>query len=329
MSKTIVVCCDGTGQKFEDNKANPLRFHYCLKNSSSQISFYDPGVGTFDPDDTSFSSGWIDDIASTVSKKIAGGGLGYGVVQNIQDAYSYLMSVYNENDKVVLIGFSRGAFTAQAVAGLLNKCGLLYPHNDNLIPYVLKIYLKKDNHDLAQDFKSTMSRECKPNMVGVWDTVKSLGDNHQEDFFYGSPRDNCVYGYHALSIDEQRSDFVPSRWGKQQDKNHIEVWFPGVHADIGGGYPEAGLANSALHWMISKARKHGVQFRDDRINEFQPDPEGKFHESLEGGWVLRGGSPRPIPSGATIHESAVTCRDSESCDYNPPNIPEKFSTASD
>jgi len=329
MGKNIIVCCDGTGQKFEDNKANPLRFHYCLKNSNEQVSFYDPGVGTFDPDDESQSQGWIDEMASTLSKKVAGGGLGYGVVQNIQDAYEFLMSVYEEGDDVFLIGFSRGAFTVQAVAGMLNKCGLLYPQNNNLIPYAIQIYLKKDNDNLASEFKRTMARECQPKMLGVWDTVKSLGDNHKDDFFYDSPTNNSEYGYHALSIDEQRADFVPSRWGDSTDENHIEVWFPGVHADVGGGYPEPGLANAALQWMIAKARARGVVFDEERVKEFTPDPEEEQHKTMTGGWVLRGAEPRQIPAGAKVHQAAETRRQSTQSDYDPLNWPQNPDVVSD
>jgi len=219
MSKNIIVCCDGTGQKFEENKANPLRFHYCLDNCGEQISFYDPGVGTFDPDGSDASGGWIDEVTATISKTVFGLGLGYGIVRNIEDAYRYLMRTYATGDRVFLIGFSRGAFTAQAVGGLLNKCGLLDQHNDNLVPYALRIYLQKGNDKIASEFKRTMARECVPEMLGVWDTVKSLGNNHEDDFFYESEQPNSRHSYHALSIDERREDFVPSVWGDEQDEN--------------------------------------------------------------------------------------------------------------
>jgi len=323
MSKRIIVCCDGTGQKFEENKSNPLRFHYCLKNTPDQVSFYDPGVGTFDPDGKDYSGGWIESIVSSISKKVCGGGLGYGIVQNIRDAYAYLMNVYEQGDNVFLIGFSRGAFTAQAVAGLLNKCGLLYPNNDNLLPYALQIYLRKGNPRIAREFKKTMAREVKPEMLGVWDTVKSLGNNHEDDFFYRDVSENSRYGYHALSIDEQREDFMPSLWGERGGENHMEVWFPGVHADVGGGYPEDGLANGALKWMIECAEYHGVGFQKDRVSEFPPNPTGKMHESCTGFWELRGAEKRIIPEGANIHESAIT-RMQADIGYKPENLPGKY-----
>lgn len=323
MSKNVIVCCDGTGQKFEENKANPLRFHYCLNNGDEQIAFYDPGVGTFDPNDPSASSGWIDEVTSTVSKNIAGKGFGHGIVRNIEDAYRYLMQVYDDGDAVFLIGFSRGAFTAEAVAGLLNKCGLLDRHNENLIPYALRLYLEKDNARIAEDFRRTMARDCTPEMLGVWDTVKSLGGKHADDFFYRGQRPNSRYGYHALAIDEKREDFVPGRWGEEQDAQHVEIWFPGAHSDIGGGYSEDGLANGALQWMIAKAQEHGVSFHKDRVAEFEPNPAGTLHDSRSGLWRVRDAVERDIPAGAKVHTTVLQRRDAVA-EYDPANLPEEF-----
>ena len=326
MAKNIVLCCDGTGNEFEDNKTNPLRLHYCLRNDTDQVSFYDPGVGTFDPNGPDYSSGLLGDISSFLSTNIGGGAHGYGIVQNIEDAYRYLMATYRKNDKVYLFGFSRGAFTAQAVAGMLNKVGLLYPHNGNLVPYALRIYLKKGNPRIAREFKATMARPCKPRMIGVWDTVKSLGDNHEDDFFYRNTADNCRYGYHAVSIDERREDFVPSLWKKR--KNVEQVWFPGVHSDVGGGYARDGLANAALRWMIRKAGDCGVAFQDDRVEEFVPDVTQEWNESYEGKWLVRGAERREIPDGAKVHASALERRQGRT-DYDPPNLPDNHVRVTD
>ncbi len=323
MGKNVIVCCDGTSQQFEENKANPLRFHYCLDNGGGQVAFYDPGVGTFDPNDTDTTGGWIGEVTSAVSKKIAGAALGYGIVRNIADAYRYLMQVYDDGDAVFLIGFSRGAFTAEAVAGLLNKCGLLEHHNDNLVPYALRIYLDKDNARVAAEFKRTMARPCTPEMLGVWDTVKSLGGNHADDFFYRGKRPNSRYGYHALAIDERREDFAPCRWGDEQDERHVEIWFPGAHSDVGGGYSDDGLANGALRWMIAKAQQHGVAFHDERIAEFEPDPTDTLHDSHSGLWKVRDAVEREIRAGAKVHTTALQRRDAVA-DYDPANLPEEI-----
>lgn len=307
MAKRIILCCDGTGQEFQENKTNPLRLHYCLKNSDQQISFYDPGVGTFDPEGQDTSGGVFSEISSSVGKIVKGQGLGYGIVKNIEDGYRYLMQTFEDGDSVYLFGFSRGAFTAQAIAGFLYKCGLLAAHNENLIPYALEIYLTKGNDRIAKDFKSTMCRPCKPEMLGVWDTVKSLGHHHQDDFFYRNVPSDVANAFHALAIDEKREDFVPSFWDekKAQSSQTIEqVWFPGVHSDVGGGYPEDGLANIALRWMIDKATGAGLEFHDGRVKEFVPNPNDELHESDEGWfWKIRGTEKRPIWPGARVHES--------------------------
>ena len=307
MAKRIILCCDGTGQEFQDNKTNPLRLHYCLKNSDKQISFYDPGVGTFDPEGEDTSGGILSDLSSSVGKLVKGQGLGYGIVKNIEDGYRFLMQTYDDGDSVYLFGFSRGAFTAQAIAGLLYKCGLLAAYNENLIPYALEIYLTKGNKRIARDFKSTMCRPCKPKMLGVWDTVKSLGRHHQDDFFYENLPSDVANAFHALAIDEKRDDFVPSIWDekKVQKTQAVEqVWFPGVHSDVGGGYREDGLANIALRWMIDRAAGVGVEFHKGRVEEFKTNPDGVLHESDEGLlWMIRGIEERPIPDGALVHES--------------------------
>jgi uncharacterized protein (DUF2235 family) len=206
------------------------------------------------------------------------------------------------------------------VAGLLNKCGLLDQYNDNLVPYALRIYLQKGNNKIASEFKRTMARECVPEMLGVWDTVKSLGSNHEEDFFYKGERPNSRHGYHALSIDERREDFVPSKWGDAQDENHIDVWFPGAHSDVGGGYAEDGLANGALQWMIARAREHNVAFREDRVAEFDSDPTDLLHDSRAGLWNLRDAVEREVPQGARVHRSALDRREAVA-DYDPENLP--------
>ncbi|MCK0745888.1 DUF2235 domain-containing protein [Chromohalobacter nigrandesensis] len=321
MGKNIVLCCDGTGQKFQNNKSNPLRLHYCLHNDDSQISFYDPGVGTFAPNTPlNYDAGWLGNLWPKLARLIGGKGFGRGIVHNILDVYRFLMQNYVDGDDIYLFGFSRGAFTAQAVAGMLNKCGLLYRHNDNLIPYVTDIYLKRNNDDIATDFKNTMCRPCRPKFIGVWDTVKSLGPHHQDNYFYGTAADNCNVGRQALSIDEHRKDFYPSVW--ETDRGNLEqVWFSGVHADVGGGYTEDGLANNALHWMIQQAEQHGVQFRSKRVAEFQADPDGTLHESLKGLlYTLRGSRARNIPADSSVHWSVDERRNSVR-NYDPSNLP--------
>jgi len=324
VGKRIIICCDGTNQKFQENRTNPLRLYYCLDNTKDQISFYDPGVGTFDRNGPDFAQNFLERISSTVTRTLEGSAMGYGIVQNIRDAYRYLMNVYEDGDKIYLFGFSRGAFTAQAVAGLLNKCGLIYRHNDNLIDYVLEIYLQRGNRRIAKEFKETMARpECKPHFIGVWDTVESLGPSHKDDFFYDKLGNNCDHGYHAVAVDETRDDFCADCW-HDMAANLEEVWFTGWHGDVGGGLHHDGLSNIPLHWMISKAAAHGVTFREDRCKEFENemDPLAPIDDPFRDfKWRLRGREPRAIPKGSKIHKSVFQRTNDPATNYKPQNLP--------
>ncbi|SDG25548.1 Uncharacterized alpha/beta hydrolase domain [Limimonas halophila] len=322
--KTIVVCCDGTGQKFDGNKTNPLKFYSCLRESPEQRCFYDPGVGTFDPERVEFGKTWLHKAAAWLGK-VRGKALGHGIVRNITDAYRYLMNVYEEGDRVVLIGFSRGAFTVEALAGLLRKCGLLLPDHDNLLPYAIEMYLQSGNEQVAADFKDTVARSCRPSMIGVWDTVASLGPflRSERHFLNGPVGDLADTAYKALSIDERRRPFAPSRWLlPEREKGFEEVWFAGVHSDVGGGYAEAGLAHVPLQWMIRKAQDNGVAFDHDRVKRYAPEACGKLHNSLKWYYWVLVPYERPIPQGVRIHESVETRR--QHCDYAPGNLPNSY-----
>lgn len=164
--KNIVICCDGTGNEYGPNNTNVVKLYKSVIRDAEQIAFYDPGVGT------------ISFLSRELGRQVGillGKALGMGLQQNIEDAYRYLMDRYRTGDKVFLFGFSRGAFTVRALAGMLRKCGLLQKGNNNLIPYASKIYNKPNNQDIATGFKETYCRECKPYFIGVWDTVGSMG----------------------------------------------------------------------------------------------------------------------------------------------------------
>ena len=160
--KNIVICCDGTGNEYGPNNTNVVRLYESIVRDSDQLAFYDPGVGTISP-----SRMRIVRRAKICLRKV----FGFGLRENIEDAYRFLMDRYLEGDKVFLFGFSRGAYTVRALAGMLHKCGLLQKGSNNLIPYASKIYNKRHNEGIAMGFKQAYSNECKPYFIGVWDTV--------------------------------------------------------------------------------------------------------------------------------------------------------------
>ena len=324
MGKNIIICCDGTGNEYGENNTNVVGAYEAFVRDQDQVAFYDPGVGNFDV------------LGRTIGKKVGyllGLGFGWGLEKNIEDAYAYLMDQYepDNNDKIYLFGFSRGAFTARSLAGMLFKCGLLQKGSRNLLPYVSKIYNTRGNDYIAQGFKKTYCHECKPYFIGVWDTVASLGQIYGKRFFDAKLHGQIAFGYHAVSIDERRKKFPVNLWDetKKRPTQTIEqVWFAGVHSDVGGWYPERGLSDSALKWMLLKADAAGIRLRDgwDSKERINPDPTDKDsqHESREGFYRLWRKVQRTIPEDALIHHSVFE-RINAGIGYNPSNLPKAYS----
>ena len=327
MGKNIIICCDGTGNEYGKNNTNVVGAYEAFVRDQEQVAFYDPGVGTFSVL-----------LGRTIGKKVGyllGLGFGWGLQKNIGDAYAYLMDHYepDNDDRIYLFGFSRGAYTARSLAGMLFKCGLLQKGSHNLLPYVSKIYNTPDNDAIAYGFKKTYCHGCTPYFIGVWDTVGSLGHFYGKRFFDAKLRGNIKFAYHAISIDEKRKKFPVNRWDETKERppeQTIEqVWFPGVHSDVGGWYPEKGLSDSALKWMLLKAKAAGIHLHDgwDSKKRIDPNPthEKSQHESREGFYRLWWKVQRKIPENSLIHHS-VFDRMNAGIGYNPSNLPKAYST---
>ena len=319
MTKKIVVCCDGTSNEYGADNTNVVSVFEAIVRDKDQIGFYDPGVGTFDPLGR-FMGKWVG--------KLMGDAFGWGMQQNIEDAYEYLMNHYEPEDELYLFGFSRGAFTVRSLAGMLHKCGLLQKGSKNLIPYASAMYNTPDNDAIATGFKDTFCQPCKPFFIGVWDTVASLGylfGRFGRRFFDATLHGDTPYGYHAISIDEQRKKFLPSIWDEERvaaGQTVEQVWFPGVHCDVGGSYPERGLSDGALVWMLRHAEDAGLRLKPGWEDGPAPDPTDKkaMHQSRKGGWRVWRKVHRHIPEGSKIHVSAMD-RMNADVDYRPRNLP--------
>lgn len=296
MAKNIVICCDGTGNEFANQKSNVVKLYKMLVCNEAQIAYYHPGVGTMGSRNA----------LSIIGKwwtKVIGLAFGYGISDNIADAYEFLMKTFHPDDQVYVFGFSRGAYTARALCGMLHVVGLLTEGNEGLIPYAIRM-LKASPIDfgLAADFKKTFSRECKPLFLGVWDTVSSVGWVYNAVRF---PNTTATHNpdlqiiRHAVSIDERRAFFRQNLFGipnnPQQDLQ--ELWFAGVHSDVGGSYPESEsqLSKLALRWMVCEAKIAGLAIDPQRESDIlggrppyvAPDPLTKNqHESLRGAWWI-------------------------------------------
>lgn len=352
MGKRVVVCCDGTGNSFEkkNETSNVAKLYASLDIHEKQLGYYHPGVGTMGSPKSRTAIGreW---------SKIKGLGFGAGLLANVGDAYRYLMDTYADGDEIFLFGFSRGAFTARALASLIHVYGLLCAGNHELIPYILQMYSKNSravNHgkkvfDADEAFKWQYSHKHPVEIAfcGLWDTVSTYGwvyDPIQLPFLGTNPI--IKRGRHAISIDERRCFYKDNLWGDpQHGQDFRQVWFAGVHSDVGGSYPEStsGLAKIALEWMMVEARAAGLEVDPIKANTMlgkcsvypplpslpkykMPDPKDELHHSLHGiwwalevlpqqdmhdggkRWHLPLGERRVIPPNSYIHESVAQMR---------------------
>lgn len=310
MAKNLVVCCDGTANSSVGNRTNVLRLWLALERGPGQLAHYDPGVGTLGAPDA------LTAIGRKLSRALDKA-TGKGVRQNVLEAYTFLMENYEVGDQIFLFGFSRGAYTVRALAGMLDMYGLLSKGSSNFVPYIWQMYSNDENDSLSigrrfqlgDEFKRINSRPTI-RLIGVWDTVSSWG----WFFNYRSlPRtrkfDRVEHIRHAVAIDERRAAFRQNLFDPAGKSDLQEVWFPGVHSDVGGGYPEedSGLAKGALEWMLAesellglrvdptiKAELLGYANPDNRPAIAKPDACGTLHESLAGGWRILEFLPRPV-----------------------------------
>ena len=281
--KRIVVCCDGTwnkpgntdrGQPVETNVEKVYDAIETKNSVTRQVKYYGQGVGT----------------SYSVTDQLLGGGMGMGIDRNIQDAYKFLMWTYEPGDEIYFFGFSRGAYTVRSLAGLIRNCGIMKPEYLHLVSEAYHLYRDRSaithpDSDLMKAFKKSygFDQETSIKFLGVWDTVGSLGIpiswfnwlNRKYQFHDVKLSSQIKYAYHALAVDEQRKSFAPTLWEistKDTDPNKQvseQVWFPGTHSNIGGGYVDCGLSNITLKWMIDKARDTGLEFVESYVKELE------------------------------------------------------------
>ena len=351
-SKNIVICCDGTGNQFGDHNSNVIKlFSLLTRNSAKQILYYHPGVGTKGSMEVPTYLG----LLAQKINKWHGFAYGYGIINNLANAYHFLMKNYNPGDQVFLFGYSRGAFTVRALCSFIFEFGLLENGNDSLIEYAMSLFINPNlaNMKIAKNFKSVFGRECSVHFVGVWETVNSVGWFYDPLKIPTSLENEIIkIGRQALSIDERRSFFRPNLWGANCRASLKQVWFAGVHSDIGGGYPyrESGLSNISLKWILAEAQKAGLSVdgkaKEDFFNHNLPDASGPIHESLRKLWWIPEYMPQPftvrvnnhfvnkfgtnrgrsrlIPEGSFIHESVFERKEILANHYNPRNLPKNF-----
>lgn len=316
MSRNIVMCLDGTGCKLRENNTNVIKLYRILKREKDrQVLFYNPGVGTLG--DPNYKTPFGKKIT-----QILGLGFGRGIMQNVINAYTFLMENYKEGDKIFIFGFSRGAYTARAVAAFISACGLLESGCENLIPYAVELFRDAKSYQqdeekfwtLLEAFRLTYCRTVDAHFLGLWDPVKSFGWAY-DPITLPLARESFIATHirHALAIDEFRTFFYPMAcdWDIEEVGATTEqVWFAGCHGDIGGGFEEheSGLAKIALEWMVKEAEACGLLIDHEQYNSYVlggeseetdeefvgPNPSGEIHNSLQGAWKLLQYAPKKM-----------------------------------
>jgi uncharacterized protein (DUF2235 family) len=278
VAKNIVICCDGTGNEIEANLSSVLKLFRVVRKTDEQIVYYDPGIGT-----VSSSDPWSRLKAN--ARGVFGLLTGWGLDENVLDAYRFLMNAYEEDDRVFLFGFSRGAYTVRVLGGFLQMVGLLKPPQANLCEYALTAYKRAaedDDFSIAWRFEHIAGTRRVPiRFLGVWDTVSSVFVPRPDRLYWPSMQ---VLPYtktnplvevlrQAIATDERRRLFRIYRWADPQPykpnrfnpaappaQDIKQVWFAGFHSDIGGGFNEeqSGIAKYPLKWMIDEAAACGL-----------------------------------------------------------------------
>lgn len=353
-SKRLVVCCDGTWN-WRDQPAptNVAKLHDAVAPSGPggvpQVTWYEEGVGRR----------W--------GERLRGGAFGVGLSRNVRHCYRFLVDCYEPGDALFFFGFSRGAFTVRSLAGLVRNSGILRRRHLGRLDEAFALYRSDDDEDApsgraAVAFRTRYSHpEAEIAFIGVWDTVGALGipiDGFRPPVlsrrwtFHDTTLSRTVRNaYHAVSIDDRRRPFTPTLWvhktredGSREEpppqQTVRQVWFAGVHSDVGGGYPEPELAEIPLLWMADRARHCGLALRpghlvvspdlpppEDRRRGLavRPDPRGRQHDSMNAFYRLL----RPLDRGLRGRRgeavnasvaSSVVARHEPGGGYDPPGL---------
>ena len=249
------------------------------------------------------------------------------------------MHNYEEGDDLFLFGFSRGAYTARSLVGLIRNCGLLRKSKAGRFMSAMDLYRKPDDppdSPEARRFREANSREVPIAFLGVWDTVGALGIplrglhrlTRRKHQFHDIELSSIVkHAYQALAIDERRWPFRASVWKAlpKEGQTVEQVWFPGVHGDVGGGYAANGLSDAAFAWLMAKATDHGLALDAEYVAEqIKPDPLSTLHDSRTGFYKLLRPHVRSIgKDGAeteAVHPSAVLRQQQARPHYGPENL---------
>ncbi|CAO1633885.1 unnamed protein product [Sympodiomycopsis kandeliae] len=215
--RSIVVCLDGTGDQFDDDNSNIVKIFQALrKDDPRQLTYYQSGVGTY----TSSNKGSLKSGLSAALDMAVGASVGV----HVREAYSFLMQNYEDGDKISIFGFSRGAYTARALAGMLHKVGLLPAHNQAQIAFAYRWYKDDTAHgwEMSADFKRTFCIDVDVHFLGCWDTVASVGMIPRILPFAKAHNTSVRFFRHALALDEHRAKFKANHWYQRHPETEAQ-----------------------------------------------------------------------------------------------------------
>jgi len=355
MAKNLVICFDGTSNKYSANNTNVVRLYQLLeRGAANQVVYYQTGIGTLSP------PGFLWPIKRWLIEKVDLA-VAWLLEDHVVAGYRYLMRNYETGDQIFIFGFSRGAYTARVLAGMLGKIGLLSSGNEELLGSAWSLYKKPDNQDLAKGFKATFCRDVHVKFLGLWDTVNSVGLLFSRSLPNTADNSTVEIVRHAAALNERRVKFIQNLWKQKHSvlTDVEEVWFPGVHSDVGGGYETIGpsLSNITLIWMVEHAVKAGIRLDPaaqaqilksspmDIVANAAAQPK---HESLTGWWWILEVLPLPykdprreykigvrihfghsryLLNGAKIHHSVIE-RQKSVPSYVVKNLPDQYDVVS-
>lgn len=287
--KRLIACCDGTWNDADApaETTNVIRMARAIKTQTAegieQIVYYHSGVGTGG------------DEVNTV----LGGAVGLGLGRNVRDTYAFLADNFCNDDEIFLFGFSRGAYTARSVAGLIGWAGLLHRRDMDDFDLLWDAFRRRRDADARDQHFADRRTDIEIKCIGVWDTVGALGiPGHMNalfkeyyDFYDTNLGAHVAHAYQALALDERREDFKPTLWQRpapQKNKQELlQVWFAGVHSDVGGGYAEHGASDVSLAWMAARVADKlelDLDYLRSRQDRRQGWGFGILHDSAQGFW---------------------------------------------
>ncbi|MEM1422232.1 MAG: DUF2235 domain-containing protein [Pseudomonadota bacterium] len=310
-TRTHVYIVDGTLSSLtEGRETNAGRLYRLLSElgpSVAQTLAYDPGVQ---------GRGW---------RRYLCAASGMGINESILQGYRIIASRYRPGDRILLFGYSRGAYAVRSLAGLIDRIGLLAPEKATE-RRVLRAFRYYELDEVTPGAREFRRRHCHADvdieMIGAWDTVKALGlpwpvlswiaPPFATEFHDHGLGPHIKAGYHALALDEDRRSFDPILWERVEGwRGRLEqVWFPGGHGDVGGelgGYEAARpLANLSLVWMLEKALKHGLTLQENWRSRLKLNPCAPMIGARRGlgrAFVLRAPRVAASADGHQLHSS--------------------------